>query len=298
MNSPDIVCETAESATFAKARAKSGAWAFGSSKMNENEFVVVILPDEKKAYEALHELEALHAEGILTVYATAVVERAKDGALSVRRKSPDVPRGTAVGLLVGGLIAVVAGPLGLVAGAAGGALRDFIHLEVAEEFLEAVQRDLAPGKFALVAEVWEDWSAPIDARMEALGGKVVRTWREGFADDLLEKRVSAYAARLAEEREARAKVRAEKMLSKLPLATSATEEKIRRMAAKAQGRLNEAKEEMEEKLRALEEQASDAKPEVRKQIDERIAELRKNFGEREKTLRRAYQLAQEATRAS
>jgi hypothetical protein len=47
--------------------------------------------------------------------------------------------------------------LGLAAGGAVGGVRDLRQAEVSDEFLETVQRDLTPGKFAVVAEVSEDW---------------------------------------------------------------------------------------------------------------------------------------------
>jgi len=48
-----------------------------------SEFAVVIFHDERKAYEGLHALQELHAEGSLTVYGTTVVQRDASGKLSI-----------------------------------------------------------------------------------------------------------------------------------------------------------------------------------------------------------------------
>jgi hypothetical protein len=49
-------------------------------------------------------------------------------------------------------------------------LYDLAHLGVGEDFLYEVEKSLLPGKAAVVAEVWEEWTLPVDTRMEALGG--------------------------------------------------------------------------------------------------------------------------------
>ena len=40
-----------------------------------NKYVMVVLSDESKAYEAVHQLRELHREGSISVYATAVIQR-------------------------------------------------------------------------------------------------------------------------------------------------------------------------------------------------------------------------------
>lgn len=39
---------------------------------------------------------------------------------------------------------------------------------------EKKERDLAPGKCAVIAESSEEWLTPLDTRMEELGAKIVR----------------------------------------------------------------------------------------------------------------------------
>ena len=51
---------------------------------------------------------------------------------------------------------------------------------------------------------------------------------------------------------------------------------------------------MQEKLDALEDQGKKAKPEAKQQIAQHIADIRKDFGERERKLSHAFELAQQA----
>ena len=70
------------------------------------------------------------------------------------------------------------GPVGLAVGAtagiAGGAAFDLTNAAVGEDFVDDVSAALSPGKVAVVAEVEEDWTTPVDARMDAIGGIVFR----------------------------------------------------------------------------------------------------------------------------
>ncbi len=181
---------------------------------------------------------------------------------------------------------------------------------MSEEFLAAVERDLAPGKFAVIAEIDEEWVVPLDSRMEELGAKVVvREDRLTFAEDALEKRVNARKARLAqlkaehaqrkaEKARVRAGSKAEVMLQKLLTEEIEDERrKLESMAEKSEKRLDSAKQELAAKIEALRAQASGANPEVRNRIAQRIIDISNEFAEREEKLTRARALTRQALQA-
>ena len=112
----------------------------------------------------------------------AVVAKMPDGTLSVKEKESEGPVGIAVGALVDGLAGLLrGGPVGAPIGAAGGALigvfRDLGASGMNSEFLEKVSQELTPGKTAIVAEVSESRITPLDSRMDAIGGILIRDWR-------------------------------------------------------------------------------------------------------------------------
>jgi uncharacterized membrane protein len=273
-------------------------------------FAVMVFEDEKKAYEGLHALRELHAEGGLTVWGTDVVQRAADGKISVVKSDDAGPLGTGLGALTGGLVGLFGGPIGVVVGAtagvAAGAVGDLVHLGLSDEFLLSVERELAPGKFAVIADISEEWVVPLDSRMEELGAKVVREDRLAFAEDALEKRVNARKARLAqlkaehaqrkaERAKERAGTKAEAMMQKLLTEEIEGERrKLEKIAEKSEKRLDGARQELAAKVDALLVQASGAKPEVRTRIEQRIADVRSEFAERERKLERARELTQQA----
>ena len=140
--------------------------------------LVVVFDNEKKAYQGESELKQLEREGSLSIYADAVVVKHADGTVSVKQVDDEGPLGSLAGTAVGGLIGLLGGPVGAAIGAGSGlalgALFDVDNARIGEDFLEDVSKSLTPNKIAVVAEVEEEWTTPVDTRMEALGGTVLR----------------------------------------------------------------------------------------------------------------------------
>ena len=62
-----------------------------------SKFVVAVFPGENQAYEGTRALNALHAEGHLTLYSMAVVAKDGKGNVSTKDAADAGPLGTAVG---------------------------------------------------------------------------------------------------------------------------------------------------------------------------------------------------------
>ncbi len=141
-----------------------------------DKMLVVVFDSEAKAYEGSKALQELQDEGSINLYAKAVITRDASGKVVVKQEGDQGPIGTTVGLLTGSLVGLIGGPVGFVlgggAGMSMGLLYDLVKLGVDEDYLEEVKKSLLPGKAAVVAEVWEEWTTPVDTRMEALGGEI------------------------------------------------------------------------------------------------------------------------------
>lgn len=263
-----------------------------------SKFVVVVLPDEKKAYEALHAIKSLDAEGTVTFYGAAIVARKPDGTLDVKQAVDDGPLGMATGTLVGGLVGLLAGPagaaVGLTAGALAGGVRDIFHAGVSEDFVDKVTRELDPGKYALIAEVSEDWVAPIDMKMESLGGKVMREYRDEFVDEMLANRAEAARTELQQRKAELSSKFAEKYGNKLQKRLDETKQDLRKTATKARERLDLKKKEINAKLTALQAQAAKSKADTKARIDKTIVDIRTDMAAREQKLNQAAELIDQA----
>src|SRR5215813_5095485 len=140
--------------------------------------LVVVFDNESKAYEGKKALQQLDNEGSISVYAYAVLAKRADGTVTVKDDDDLGPLGTLLGTSVGSLIGLLGGPAGLAigatAGAAGGGVFDLHNLRIGEDYIDDVSKALLPNRFAVVAQADEEWTTPVDTRMEALGGIVFR----------------------------------------------------------------------------------------------------------------------------
>ena len=165
--------------------------------------LAVIFNNEKKAYEATSALRQLEREGSVVVYGGAVVTKRPDGSLKANAFDDPGPVGSLAGAAIGGLIGLLSGPAGLVVGTASGfavgALADidaYDDARVGEDFVSDIFKSLTPNKVAVVAEVDEEWTTPVDARMEALGGTVYRRAMWEVRRDVDDKELAAMNADL------------------------------------------------------------------------------------------------------
>jgi uncharacterized membrane protein len=262
-----------------------------------SKFIVVIFPDETKAYEGTRALKELHAENSLTLYGVAVVAKQADGKLSVKQQADRGPLGIAVGALAGGLVGLLGGPIGAAIGLGGGALigsvLDINNLGVSGDFLDRVSQDLTPGKVAVVAEVSEDWVTPLDTRMDALGGIVIRERRADVTDELAREKAAARKAELAHLKAEYAQTKAENK-AKLKARIDEAQAKARAASDRIQARIDQLQEEIGAKIKAMEEQAGKARGDAKTKIEQRIAELRADDKRRSRELKQAWKLTKEA----
>jgi uncharacterized membrane protein len=265
-----------------------------------SKFVVVVFSDEPQAYNGARALKELDSEGSLTLYGMAVLAKDAKGAVAIRQAVDIGPLGTALGAVVGGLIGVIGGPVGALAGAAGGAwmgaIGDLFNYGVGADFVSTVSDELAPGNAAIIAEIGEDWTTPLDTRMEALGGTVMRTWRDDFEDNQIEKEIAAARAELDALRAERAEARQEAK-ARLDAKIEKAKGDLQKAQDRAKARLASLHQETQAKVGVLEKQFADARGDARERINTRIAALRADYEKRSAKLNEARKLTIEALAA-
>jgi uncharacterized membrane protein len=224
--------------------------------------VVVVFDKENKAYEGKKALLSLDAEGSISVYASVVVAKHADGTVSVKQADDPGPIGTLVGTSLGSLIGLLGGPAGLAIGASlglvGGGIFDLNNVRIGEDFLDDVTKTLTPNKFAVVAEIDEDWTTPLDTRMEAIGGSVFRRALSDVTDAADQREIAAMKADLAQLKAERAKAQADrkaKLLDKI----NQLDSKIQAQLQKNKDRRLAAKRQAQAKAQILKEKAAAAK---------------------------------------
>lgn len=215
--------------------------------------LVVVFDTESKAYEGKEALLALDDDGRISVYAGVVISKNADGSTEVEQVVDSGPLGTLVGTSLGSFIGLLGGPAGLAIGAVAGLLAggtaDVDNARVGDDFIADVTKELQPNRYAVVAEVKEDQTTPVDTTMEALGGTVFRRALSEVRHTANEEDTAAMRADLSQLKAEHAQARTNRK-AKL-------QEKINQLDAKIQARLQKAK----ERRQAAERQAK-AKAEV------------------------------------
>lgn len=223
--------------------------------------LVVVFDNETKAYEGKRALLQLDSEGSISLYAYAVLAKHADGTATIKQGDDVGPIGTLLGTSFGALIGLLGGPVGLALGATAGALTggavDVSKSFVAEDFLQDVNKTLTPNKVAVVAEIEEDWTTPVDTRMEAIGGTVFRRAVSDVKHTIDEENTAAMKADLAQLKAEHAQAQADRK-AKL-------QAKINQLDSKIQAQLQKAKE-----RREAEERQAQAKIQVLKKKAEAL----------------------------
>jgi uncharacterized membrane protein len=265
-----------------------------------NKMLVAVFDTEPTTFEGLSALRDLHRDGDITLYASAVIVKDKTGKMNVKQEADNGPVGTAVGLLTGSLIGILGGPAGLAVGASLGGLTGFLfdldRSGIGATFLDDVSKTLTPGKAAVVAEVEESWTTPVDTRVHKLGGIVFRRLRSEVIEDQLVRESAAFEADLKALQDDLNRGITENRAA-IQKDIEQTKKQIKATQDQAEARLNQAKVEMDARIKSLQDQAKGASDRAKARIEKRIAEVRTDFEVRSKKLNQAWTLTKEALAA-
>ena len=224
--------------------------------------LVVVFENKTQAYEGQKLLEKLDADGDLTIYRHAVALKNADGTITEREGDDRGPFGLLVGTALGSLIGVLGGLAGIGIGGtigllAGGAA-DLRHARVGDDFINDVAKALLPGRAAVVAEIEEDSTGPVDTQMEAMGGTVFRRALSEVKHAIDDEHIAATQADLAQMKAEHAQARAERK-AKLQRKIDQLESKVQTQLQKAKERREAAQRESQAKVESLQAKAAAAK---------------------------------------
>jgi len=206
-----------------------------------NRLLVVVFSEIDKAFEGRDALKNLDRDDSITDYASAIITKNADGTGIVNEKDVSSVLGPVIGTSVGSLIGLLGGPGGVAVGAIAGSLTgsatDLDKARIGADFVDEVSRQLTPGKYALVAEIDEEWTPWVNLRMEELGGIIYRYPLSEAKHAANAREVAAMKADLAQLKAEHAQARADHRAKLL--------EKINQLDTKIQQQLQKAKERRE-----------------------------------------------------
>lgn len=240
--------------------------------------LVVVFESENQAEEGFNALNQLDSDGIIAIYAGSVISKDDNGAVTVKEMQGNFPFHTIAGTALGSLIGLLGGPagfgIGATVGGITGILRDLHAAGVNSHFVDDVAAILKPGKFAVVADVGEERIAPVDTRMEALGGFVFRTAKQNFEYELQTQEITELRARIDQLKDEEEKAMADQK-SNIQAQIDTLSQKLKTAEAAAEQQAQQLKRDTEAKVQVLQKKAVKAQGEAKAKINAQIDELRK-----------------------
>ena len=262
-----------------------------------SKYIVCVFDNEKAAYDGARAVLALETEGGLTVYEGAIIAKDENGRVRILDENGEGPFHTGTGMLLGSLIGIIAGPAGMAVGAAfgalGGALLDMNNIGVGDDFLVEVGKELTAGKSAIVAEVTEVWTVPLDTRMEALGAEVYRENRIDVEDEQIERSIEA-ASQDLDDLKAEWKQASGEAKQKAKAKMDAAKAKLKELDEKAKAKWEAIKQEPNAKTKKLEAQIAKADVDMKEKYKTHRETVKAKNQERMEKLKAAAKLAGEA----
>jgi uncharacterized membrane protein len=141
--------------------------------------VTAVFTNQNQAYDAASEIKKLEGEGVRISQAAVVTKDSKGNVRVPDTKGDEIPWGTLGGPIVGGLIGLIAGPAGAAIGAGTGLFAgwtgDMVRLGMDEDVVRSVAAEVNPGDTAIVAEIEEGSTEPVDRIVASHGGRIYRT---------------------------------------------------------------------------------------------------------------------------
>jgi len=247
-----------------------------------NKVLTIVFNDEKSAYAGVSALHALDGEGSIVLSTLAVIKKNTDGTVSQQSVDDDFPppSGTLVGTALGSLIGLLGGPVGWAVGAGTGALvgviRDVYTAEVDSDFISDVSTALTPGKYAVIADVDEEWVTPVDTRMEPIGGVVFRMVKSEAEEERRSREAAARRAELDQLKAEHAKARSDRK-AKLQAQIDQLRTRLSKKLEEDQQRSKQAVAAMQAKVQALQKKAEHEQGDAKAAIEARIAGLRAEY---------------------
>ncbi len=264
-----------------------------------NELLVAVFDTEDAAVKGMRTLTDLHQEGGISLYASALIVRAKDGKISVKQPSDPTPLGAALGLLTGGIVGILGGPAGSAVGASLGGyvglLVDWAHSGIDLKFLDDVGKTLSPGKAAVLAEIEESWTSLLEPRLREQDGIVFRRFRTDVVEDQLLQESKALRQQLEvlEDDIASANAVNKEALQK---SIRSVKQRLETIRDRAKAAIDRRKAETGMKVNVLRRQAEAAAEDAKTRIQKRIADMEADFEMRSKNLAQARDRAIESVK--
>jgi len=159
--------------------------------------------------------------------------------------------------------------------------------------VEEVSKALTNGKIAVIAEIDEVWTVPVDTKLDALNAMVFRRLNYEVAEEQLIRESQAIEAEYKELKEELKEATAEGKAD-ITSAIDKLQNKAQSINDQINRKVKETKDQLDAKVNKMEEQMKDASEKRKSKLVKRINEVKKEYTARTEKLKQASQLIGEA----
>ncbi len=245
-----------------------------------NRIIVSVFETEEKAFNGQTALKDLHQNGDISLYATAVINKNEGGKVEMKSLSEKGPLGTRVGMISGAFVGLLGGPIGMALGASVGALGGMFYDSTQEafagNFIDEVSKELENGKTAVIAEVEEGWTTPIDTKMAEFHAMVFRFNYSEKMEEQIKREWDTTEAELKELKE-ELEMASDDMKKGIQAQISTLQNKMATLKGMAEKELDQFLASTEAKVDELEKQLETASEKAKAKLEKRLKEAKESL---------------------
>ena len=259
-----------------------------------NKMIVAVFGNETDVYNGLTGLEGLHVQGAITLYKQIVIEKDDAGEVLVKDVDSSGPIGTALGITLGSMVGLLGGPAAAIVAASGASIAgmtyDIQNAGVDAEFIDDVAEALVPGTFAILADIEEEWTTPLDTQMTESNGVVFRKSRLEVEDEQIQREIDLTKEDMKRYK-AEFKASLDNTKENIQKHIDSAKKKLNALADRSKAKMEKLKEEMKEKSETLKAQLKEANEENKAKINDMLEKLEAGYDAQIEKYNRAYEAA-------
>lgn len=259
-----------------------------------NRMIVAVFGNEADVYKGTSALNDLHVDGSIVLYKQIVVEKDDTGEVLVKDLDSLGPVGTAVGITLGSIVGLLGGPAAALAagygGSVAGMMYDMQNAGVDAEFIDDVAEAMVPGTFAILADIEEEWTTPLDTKMVETNGIVFRKSRSEVEEEQIEREVALVQEDMKRYK-AELKASLDESKENIQKHIDSAKKKLTALADRSKAKVNQLKEELKEKSETLKAQLKEANEENKAKINDMLKKLEAGYDAQIEKYNRAYEAA-------
>ena len=237
--------------------------------------IVVSFTEEAKAISALHKLIELESFGDISMYERIMVRKKANGELETLKEDSSGGWRALTGMAIGGLIGMLAGPVGLVVGlftgTVIGGVSDAGHYDFEGDFAKKIEANMPVGTVLIIAEIDEDGVGFIDSSLKPFDATIIRSdvdfEFDQYVDDQIEEIDEDIAGERAKLKKAIGKDK-EKIEKKIADLKANRKSKITEFEAKSKKSIQAIKDKAESEIQSVKNGLHNAVDQINESVDE------------------------------